>query len=294
MPTQFLVILLTLLAAVAARGSAQSYFLPSAYEIATEDDAGGLQQFKKSEPLECVNCKGRTVATCMTCARFENHEHCIECNMKPAEATCRGCAGLGHFPDPLEKVHCPGCMAAGFIVCMVCGGRGYQLVAGSGDKRLNCVACKDQGGWPCAICKGQRLVEVARPKPDLRRAKLAKLQKARELVAQLHADLKAYKWLGKNTRKDYKNYVKMLKPAAAVLPPLKRTGKAFDAVLKKTQSGSVFKSYQEREQATIKQWIERNLYYLEHQQHLLDLAIARAEHNEKVLADAKNKKEERP
>lgn len=297
MRTKLPLFLLVLLVAIAATApaTAQSYFLPDRYEIATEDDAEGMQQFAKSELPQCVNCKGRTVATCMTCARFENHEHCIECDMKPEEATCRGCAGLGHFPDPLEHAHCPGCMGAGFIMCMVCSGRGFQRVEGSGEKKLNCVSCKDTGGWACTICDGKRLVEVAKPKPDLQRAKLDRLQKAQALVVKLHADLKDQKWLGKNTRKDVKNYVKMLKPAAAVLPPLKRTGKTFEKVIKKTQAGSVFQGYAENERATIKQWIERNLYYLQHQQRLLELAIARAEHNEKVAAEAKKKKEdERP
>ena len=294
MRTKLPLFLLTLFICIAfaTPAATQSYFIPNAYKIATEDDAKGMQQFAKSELPQCVNCKGRTVATCMTCARFENHEQCIECNMKPEEATCRSCAGLGHFPDPLEHVHCPGCMGAGFVICMICTGRGFQLVAGSGEKKLNCVACKDTGGWSCAICDGKRLVAIAKPKPDLQRAKLDRLRKAQALVTKLQADLKDQKWMGKNTRKDVKNYVKMLKPAAAVLPPRKRTGKAFENVIKKTQAGSVFQSYAEREQATIKQWIERNVYYLQHQQHLLELAIAKAEHNEKAAAEAKKKKEE--
>ena len=294
MRTKLPLFLLVLLVAIATPAAAQSYFLPTAYKIATQDDEDGLQQFVESEQPQCVNCKGRTVATCMTCARFENHEQCIECNMKPEEATCRGCAGLGHFPDPLEHVHCPGCMGAGFLMCMTCSGRGFQMVEGSGEKKLNCVSCKNTGGWPCGICKGKRLVEIAKPKPDLQRAKLDRLQKAHKLVVQLQTDLKDQVWMGKNTRKDVKNYIKMLKPAASVLPPLKRTGKTFENLIKKTQAGSVFQGYAEREQATIKQWIERNLYYLQHQQHLLELAIARVEHNEKVAADAKKKKDERP
>lgn len=271
----------------AQEGQGQKFVVPGTYERATTTDEEGLLQWAPYEAPQCPNCEGRKKVTCPHCARFEDNKKCIECEMTK-EATCRACTGLGHFPDPLEKVHCPGCMGAGFFACFICGGRGVQKVTGSGDRIFDCVGCKGDGGYRCGVCKGERLVEVVRLRPSLDRAKAKDVEKAREEVAAaLEAAGKFEPSGGKNARKDVKDYLKLVKDCAKVLPPMKRAPKAFEDVMKEIYAGSIYIGHEENEANAIRLWKANNLYYLAHQQRLLELALARAEHNEKVLEDKK-------
>ena len=266
--------------------------LPDKFERATAADAQGLLQWADYKPENCPNCNGNKTVDCPHCGRFDDNKKCIECQMKK-KATCRACGGLGHFPDPLDKVVCPGCLGAGFFNCFVCGGRGVMKVTGSGDKLFDCVGCKGEGGFKCTVCNGARLVEVATFKPSLKETTaVPALQKAKD---QIDAALKALAAAvpdGKNSRKDVKEYARIVTPATAALAPLKRCPKALEDVMNKIYAGSIYIGHEDHEADAIKQWQANTDYYLKHQQRILELCIARAEQNAKADKKDGEKKDE--
>jgi hypothetical protein len=82
----------------------------------------------------------------------------------------------------------------------------------------------------------------------------------------------------------------VLTPAVqAVLPPLKRSGKALEDYMKNLWAGSQYEGHEDREAEALRQWKSNHEYYLKFEKRLLDLCIARAEANEKVLGDKKGK-----
>lgn len=289
-PFRLLACLLLLL--VATTGSAQGLKLvaPDKFERATTTDEQGLLQWAPFAEEKCPTCEGAKETVCQHCARFDDNKKCPECAMKK-KAVCRGCGGLGHWPDPLEKASCPGCQGAGVLPCFVCGGRGVQKVTGSGDKLFDCVGCKGDGGQKCGVCNGARLVEVAAVKPSLKDAPVAALKKALAAVDDVLDDIGKFE-PGKDARKSVKEYVKHLGPIASVLPPMKRAPKVLEDWMGKNYAGSVFEGSQEREASAIRFFKGNNEYYLKHQKRMLELALQRAEHNAKVLADKKDGKKE--
>jgi hypothetical protein len=262
------------------------YVMPDTYKRATTTDAQGLTQWAEYDKPVCPTCQGKKTTVCTHCQRFTDVKKCIECNMKKV-APCRACAGLGYMPDPLEQVLCPGCMGAGFFPCFVCGGKGTMKIEGNGDHVFDCVACKGEGGFKCPVCNGERLVESAQVKPHLKDASVATLKKAQASVEEVLKAVDGFTPGGKDARRDVRIYNKLLTPAFAVLPPLKRCPKALDEIMGRIFMGSQFKGHEQQEADALQQWKSSNLYYLKHQKHLLDLCIERAESNAKVLAGKK-------
>jgi hypothetical protein len=273
-----------------APAQGQKILLADKYERATVADAEGLLQWAPWKGDKCPNCEGAKTTKCIHCERLEDKEYkkCIECGKKKI-APCRTCAGAGTLFDPLEKALCPACMGAGFNNCFICGGRGTQKVVGSGDRIFPCVGCKEEGGYKCEVCNGTRLVEPPAVKPGIKDAPAAALVKAREAVDAALKAIAAFE-PGKNSRKDMKEFEKVLTPAVqAVLPPLKRSGKALDDYMKNLWAGSQYEGHEDREAEALRQWKSNHEYYLKFEKRLLDLCIARAEANEKVLPDKKGK-----
>jgi hypothetical protein len=266
--------------------------IPDKYDRPTKDDANGVAQWVDFKAEPCVNCKGSKVMDCLHCARLDDSKKCIECQGKK-KATCRACGGLGTYPDPLEKVLCPGCLGAAFFPCTTCGGRGGSKVEGSGDKVMACPSCKGDGGFKCAVCGGARLVESVQLKPGLKdNTNLAMLQKARDQVDAALKDLAGFEPDGKNTRKDVKDIQKRVGSAPTAMTPLKKWPKALDDVMGKIYGGSGYMGHEEREAETLKLWKSNTEYYLKHQKRILEICIARAEHNQKAAEKAAEKKDE--
>lgn len=257
--------------------------IPDKYERTTELDDNGLEQWTEYRQLACPNCQGKKTTVCFHCDGLIRNQQCLECKMKK-KVTCRVCAGLGHVPDPLEKVVCPHCLGATIFPCDICGWEGGTMVKGGSKKPAACVACKWQGSYPCTVCRGARLVDPVKLKPSVGEASLKDLLKAREAIATVLAAMAEFEPGGSKTRKDIKAYSKLLTPATRYLPPLKSAQKAFEAVMKKALKGEVWIGHEEREVAVIKRFMQHHGYYLQHQKRLLDLCVERAEFNEKAQA----------
>lgn len=260
---------------------------PDRYERATVKDEAGLLQWAEYKPEPCVVCKGKKTTTCLTCIRVDKVESCVECGGK-TEAPCRSCGGLGHWPDPLQQVTCPGCMSAGCIPCALCGGTGKIKVEGGGERWTNCSGCRGDGGWTCGVCGGKRLVEAAAVKPNVAEADLEALQKAKAQVDELLKAIEAFVPDNKQSRKWSKQLEKLMPSSVtSVLPPLKKWPKDFEDHWRKLQGGNQFVGHGEREAELLKMMLGSLRYYAQHQDRLLALCIARAEHNEKLQADKK-------
>ncbi len=61
------------------------------------------------------------------------------------KAVCRTCAGVGYYPNPLERAPCPGCRGASAMNCNIFGGEGYHKPPGGGDRLAKCDCCKGVG-----------------------------------------------------------------------------------------------------------------------------------------------------
>ncbi|HEU4420386.1 MAG TPA: hypothetical protein VFT55_15730, partial [Planctomycetota bacterium] len=213
------------------------YWIPEKIERATKADDKGMEQWAEHAKLECPTCSGTGKTKCSTCDRFaEDATTCVECKRsKEREVPCRTCAGTGAFPDPLEKVLCPGCRGAGFLLCMVCGGGG-RLRIDKAKQWSACPACRGEGGFKCAGCSGNRLVEVAGLKPSLKEANAATLGKALTPTEQALKDLDGFAPTGGEVvvRKEVKALVKILEGAQGVHPAVKRMIKAVEDYMSKT------------------------------------------------------------
>ncbi len=262
------------------------YLVPDVWERPTKDDDQGLKQWDEFHQ-NCPTCVATKTTICVHCNGMDGHTKCLECNMTK-KAPCRACAGEGQLLDPLQWSLCPGCFGAGVFPCDVCGGRGGSKVEGGGDKIKDCVACKGDGGWRCGVCKGARKVPAPKLKPSVGEADSATLKKAREDVAEVLAAVSAWEPSPK-ARKDVKDYPKLLQKATGVLPALKLCQKDLDDRMKAIFKGEVWVGHEEREANSLKRTKQCHEYYLKFQLRLLDLCIARAEHNEKVLAEKKDK-----
>lgn len=267
------------------------YPIPEKVERATKADDQGVLQWTKWEEPQCPTCKGTGKTKCPHCWRFpDDVKDCIECKRTAErEAVCRVCAGLGHIADPLEKVLCPGCLGAGFEPCMTCGGGGQQKVNGNGDTWTACVSCRGTGGYKCGVCEGERLVEPTALKPTLGEANAATLKKAIATTDQILAGLSTWEPTGKNSRKEAKEFTKILGPAAALMPPLKRMPKVFDTYMGKLYAGNQFVGYEENQANGMKLWKEHTTYYLKLQKRMMELCLKRAEANAEHAEATKGK-----
>jgi hypothetical protein len=293
-PVRFAV-LLALLAVVVSgllpaqkKAKAEIVFLdPDKIERPTKEDAQGVLQWVEWKKDPCPSCKGQKTTPCLLCERIDDNKHCTECGGKRV-ATCRTCGGAGSIPDPLDKASCPGCHGAGFFICMICGGGGYLKVEGSGDHPLACPGCRGECGYKCTVCGGARLVETAALKPSLKEAPLAALQKAKEQVDGVLKAVTAFAPT-KDPRKDSKTFGKLLTPAGSVLPTLQKSGKLCEDVMGKTLAGVQFVGHVDHETNALKLMQDNHTYYLKCVMRMLDLAIARAEKNEKAAAEKPKK-----
>lgn len=267
------------------------YVIPERFERATKTDDKGLEQWAEWKPEKCSTCAGKGKTRCATCERFPDEaKNCIECKRnKDRETGCRSCGGLGHWPDPLEKVTCPQCMGAAVTVCGTCAGGGQIKITGGGDRWSNCPACRGDGGWKCATCNGARLVEPAQLKPSLKEANKETLAKAMAVADKTLAGLAAFTPSAKDTRKEVKEFGRIVGEAGAVFPPMKRIGKALEDVMGKVYGGNQFQGHEEAEANTVNGFKVASEYYLKHQKRMMELAHKRAEINEKVLAESKTK-----
>ena len=273
----------------AGKGVELKYLIPEKLERKTKADEAGLLQWEAFETENCATCRGNKTTVCAACDRQENHTKCLECSMKKV-APCRACGGVGQWSDPLEKALCPGCMGAGMLPCDVCGGVGNSAVQGGGDKRQDCVGCKGDGSYKCTVCNGARLVEsLPALKPGGKQVASAQLAKAKKAVDDALTAIKDFDTTGKPFRKSIKEYAALLQSSAATVPVMKKVQKHFDEVQGKTIKGEVWQQHEEREANAIKRFKAVNEYYLKIQSRMLELAIARAEANEKVLAEKKGK-----
>ena len=296
-PAEKLVALLLCLLSLCLLGSAPraqveiKYFHPESFERATKTDDKGMEQWVEHAKRECPTCSGTTKTKCSTCERFsEEATTCVECKRsKEREVPCRACAGTGSFPDPLEKVHCPGCQGAGFLVCMVCGGGGRLRI----DKAKQWSAspsCRGEGGFKCTVCSGNRLVETASLKPSLKEANAATLTKAIAVTEKMQKDLDAFAPTGGDkVRKEVKAMVKFYEDAQAVHPGVKRAIAALQEFMNKTYSGSNFQGHEEQQANAMKLVKDSTSYYLKHQKRMMELCLKRAEANEKLAAENKGK-----
>lgn len=301
MPSRTVSLLLMSIALLCAALSAQEhkkkevdmrYMSPEKFERATQKDAEGLLQWVEWKQQPCPVCKGTKTTTCQQCFRQDDSTNCMECKGK-GEAPCRSCGGLGYWPDPLEQVLCPGCFGEGCFPCLLCATSakiGKIKIEGGGDHWQTCPACRGDGGIVCQVCDGKRLVESAQLKPSLKDADLKTLLKAKAAVEASMQGVAAFQPEGKMARKWVKQFIALLTPqAGAALPPLKKVGKDLEEVMKKLAGGSQFVVYPELQGKVIEAFVKSVDYYLKHQNHLLDLCIARAEANAKVSEENKGK-----
>lgn len=264
--------------------------IPEKIERATKADDKGVLQWEAWPDVKCPNCNGSGKAKCTTCTRLMEELGCPECKRnKERTVTCRVCAGAGKLPDPLEKVLCPGCQGAGFLLCMVCGGGGGMKID-KAKQVSKCPACGGDGAWKCAGCSGNRLVEVAAVKPSLKDGTAPNLAKAIAATDQTLKDLEAFVPAGGDkARKEMKALSKVLETAGAVHPAIKRMPKAFEDYMGKIFAGAQFQGYAET-QANAMNLVKNNTeYYLKHQKRMMELAQKRAEANEKLAGEQKGK-----
>lgn len=267
------------------------YFHPEKFERPTKPDDKGLLQWAEWKGEKCKTCSGTGKAKCTTCVRFaDDQPNCPECKRNEArEVVCRACAGAGEMPDPLEKVLCPGCLAASFLLCTVCSGGGRLKI----DKAKNwsdCPGCRGDGGFKCTACNGARVVDVAALKPSLKEANAAALAKAITVVDQALKELGAFTPSGgEKARKEVKAMVKTLETASASHPALKRAAKALEDCMGKIYAGAQFQGHEENEARFMALVKFNSEYYLKHQKRMMELAHKRAEANAKLLAEQKGK-----
>ncbi|MFN6194835.1 MAG: hypothetical protein ACK5BN_13560 [Planctomycetota bacterium] len=287
---RLLSVFLTLLLAVAAAAQ-NRVLIPEKIERETVVGDDGVQRWADWKPAKCPNCEGKKKVKCPTCERFsEEAPNCIECKRnEKKEADCRMCAGAGELPDPLDKVSCPGCRGAGFLLCTICGGGG-RLRIGDDKKFGDCVGCRGTGGWKCGACNGSRLVEPAGLKPSLKEATGKDLAKAAAVTDSALKELGAITPSGGDkARKEVKAMVKAFDLGGAVPPAHKRLGKPFEDYMSKIYAGKQFQGSDEKEAQTMAMVKDGAEYYLKHQKRRLELAQKRAEATAKAAGESKGK-----
>jgi hypothetical protein len=281
---------LALVFAVAASGSLEAQdvrFPADKMERATSVDESGKVEWAEHVEMKCSACSGTGKVKCTTCERLlDDAPTCIDCQ-RTKEAVCRMCCGLGYWPDPLEKVLCPACCGAAFILCDLCSGGGRIRGSEDGDRFSKCPACRGDGGWKCETCKGERLVETVPLKPSLKEASAANLRKAiaaTDVAIQSVSGFKLDSETG--SRKAVKDLVKRIKEGEKVFPVLKRAQKTIEDALNKTYAGNAWQHQGEREAKILQEAQFSVEYFLKAEKRIMEQALQRAETNEKLAADA--------
>ncbi|HLU39145.1 MAG TPA: hypothetical protein VK081_07150 [Planctomycetota bacterium] len=285
--------LVLFMVAPAAQKSASEQFLvpiPEKLERATVTDAQGAKQWAPYKAERCVNCKGRAVMACLHCERFDpgDCDSCPECK-NTKEATCRVCYGTGEMADVLERAPCPTCFGAALTRCFVCGGRGKFPVQGGGERPQKCSSCDATGAYPCTTCGGKRYVELPALKPSAAEAPSAELKKALAALDAVEAALRDLQSTG-DGRKDAKAFAKVGAAGGKYLPVMKKVQKHFETVSRAQSKGATWVQYPEMVQNQMETARHALDYWIKHQRRVLQLCLARAEHNESVLAEQEKKK----
>lgn len=246
----------------------------------TEQGEDGKQVWAQHEHINCPYCKATKTMKCPQCNETERLEECPECDNKKT-APCRGCAGEGKLPDPLEWVRCGGCLGAGHFPCYLCNREGSMKIEGGGKRAQKCSGCKGRGAYTCTVCKGKRKIASMPLKPSLAEAPLKKLQQAKEAVDEALANLKAIKLIG-NTSKDTRAYTKAIAPLRRLSREFGKASKMFKDIHKGICTGDRFVENNRRKEAFFKAFLQHNTYYLLHQQQTLALCIQRQEANARL------------
>jgi len=266
-------------------------YSPDRFERATKVDDAGMIQWAKHDPGKCPTCAGVGKTKCKVCERFaDDSKTCPDCKRKKdRQVVCRTCIGTGGMPDPLEKVQCPACSAAGFLICTVCSGGGHLRV--NKAKRWSaCPACRGTGAFKCGTCDGKRHVGTAGLKPSLAEAQIKHLKKALATTEKVLAGVSKFEAKGgTKVRKEVKALAKLIKDAQSVYPSFKKSQKVLTGYMSKIYAGSSFLGHEEHEAYALNSFKAGVEYYLEHQKRMLGLALKRAEANAKIAAEKKGK-----
>ncbi|MDP6538351.1 MAG: hypothetical protein QF903_01395 [Planctomycetota bacterium] len=250
-------------------------------ERAFETDEEGLRQWTSFDE-RCATCRGGKTTECEHCKGYEDMPVCAECD-GTRKAPCRACRGSGRALDPLEALVCPYCWGSTWYGCKLCKTRGSYPVKGSGDREQKCGACKTRGAFECTPCKGLGFLPAVRfGSKGPGEAKLAKLVRARETLAETLEGLKAYQPVHERRSKSEKAFTKAVDPAARILPAIKGAKSLLATSLKGLGKGAGYVGYADWLDAEFLEFADRTVFLLRHQTLLLDLCIARAEFNESV------------
>jgi hypothetical protein len=293
-----LLVLATLSALPPGLAAQRGYSVPNpeALQRATEQGEGGKLEWKEYDPKakahRCVTCNGKKTTVCLFCARigkFFDAEKCPECKNpptndleKPNKSPCRTCAGTGHLPDYLEQLPCPGCANAGLVACPRCVGQGGYGAGPDTDALVKCTICKGTGHFPCRVCDGDRLVAPAKLKPSFAEASAKDLKKASEALEEAATGLGELATTS-DARKDSKVWSgKELRPAFRYFPPI-RAAVTQAADLAKSHAKAGRAQGQESMVADAFDTRRKNIEtYIAYQRRMIELALARAEHNESL------------
>ena len=266
-------------------------YTPERTERKTEKGEDGKLVWAKWAFEKCRFCTGTGKTTCKACEKMPEEVGCPDCKRKDKrQIVCRTCIGEGTLPDPLEKVHCPGCAAAGFLICTVCNGGGKIRIKGA--KRYNaCPACRGAGAWKCEACDGERFVGGAKLKPSLAECEDPdKIQDALEVAEEMLKDLEKFKPEGGDkARKEVKELQRIIKVGYKDFVALKAFHKQAGKYMGKIFAGKQFVGAADHESYAMNRIKEALVYYVKMQKQMLTLAKQRAEANVKIEEENKGK-----
>lgn len=247
--------------------------------LVTKVDSKGLKQWDKTPARNCPACKGSKLEKCQHCAVHEKPEKCPECKLKNGrKAPCHYCAGKGRLFDELEWAVCPGCNGHSLFICYLCGNKGGISITGGSKKPQKCSSCKGEAGMPCKVCNGKRLVQSAF-RGKVGQVKLAQLKQTKADVEKLISALQTFQCKGQ-PRTDRKEFAALFKDVYREFPSLKKAVALSEDVNKGLDAP--YKDIEKQQSEAYKRFVRYILYYLVHQEKVIDLCIARLEANEKV------------
>ncbi|MCR9248439.1 MAG: hypothetical protein NXI31_25715 [bacterium] len=262
-------------------------YTPERVERKTEAGDDGKLKWAKYEAEKCRGCSGTGKTKCKACERLFDEAGCPDCKRKEKrEIVCRTCIGDGSLPDPLKKVHCPGCSGAAFLLCTVCNGGGKIRVDKA--KRLSaCPACRGDGAFPCKGCGGKRHVSGAALKPSLATADdTKKIKRALDVTEKMLKELGRFQPKGGDKgRKEAKALAKILKSGAKTHPAFKGLEKQVGKYMGKIFAGKQFVGAAEHESLAMERLKASAEYYLKMQKRMLELTLKRVEANAKIAAE---------
>jgi hypothetical protein len=285
-PRSILLCLLALLAIAAPPLPAQSREKLPDPKVEREcvEDAKGIREWKKYDQ-KCPTCKLAKIRPCERCDGGGGAA-CPECE-GTKKAKCRTCAGVGRSPNPLKEMACIYCKGSAWYRCSLCGGGG--MVGARNQALGKCGSCKGKGHFSCSVCKGERRLESVRVKRKApgKATKLKDLREVRSLLKKCLTDLEAFE-PNDTIAKNEKALARILSKPSRSLPALKDMQELLETVVKgQVRAGSRFQGF---EAAVTHQFLvfkDRSIYLTQYQIAVLDLCIARLEHNEKILSGGK-------